>query len=92
MAATAEIHTVPQLVAGYRARIAQDPDLFDGDTDVVLWLIEATTARDWTPSEIARAAGITTNAARDIVATLTADGDVVGNDRGARTRYSSRRR
>jgi DNA-binding MarR family transcriptional regulator len=80
-----------QLVKGYRAKIALDPDLYDGDLDVIMWLIEDTAPRSWTPSELGRAAKVPTTQVQNHLATLVGDGYVRTSGNGAWTRYSSAR-
>lgn len=84
MARTAE------LVKGYRALIAADPDLYDGDIDVVMWLVKDIPDRSWTPSEVGRAIGIETSAARCHLDRLAHAGHITVNERGAWTRYTAR--
>jgi hypothetical protein len=81
------------LIRSYRDRIAKDPDLYDGDIDIVLWLIEDTSSfRDWTPSQIGSFARIKTSEVQNILRTLVADGYVVSDNRGAWSHYWSARR
>lgn len=84
--------TRAELVRGYRAIIESDPGKYSGDVDVAYWLVDDTPERDWTPSQIAQAVGITTSAAQAILADLGARGHIAHDDRGAWTHYWSRRR
>lgn len=83
---------VSDLVRGYRARIELDPELYDGDVDVIMWLINDTPDRDWSPSEVARAVGITATAARNALGELAAGRHIARDERGSWSRYWSRRR
>ena len=91
MNTTTKTQTPGQLVRSYRERIALDPDLFDGDLDVIMWLVTDTPERSWTPSEIAQVAKVSTDEARRLLEELTEDDSVLANRRGAWTRYYSRR-
>lgn len=84
-------YPVAQLVRGYRDQIARDPELFDGDQDVAMWLINDTPGRDWSPSELGRAVGIRADVARRLLDELADDGHIGRDARGAWTRYYSRR-
>lgn len=79
-----------QLVASYRETIAADPDRYDGDEDVLYWLVNDTPARSWTPSEAARAARISSSDAYRILRMLATEGAISSDERGAWTRYSAR--
>lgn len=86
--------TVPELVAGYRAQLDAEPELHDGTLDLAMWLVEDTADRTWTPSELAKALGVNTIEAHDALRQLVAEGHLAyaDGDRGARTRYTARRR
>lgn len=84
--------TTAQLVATYRDRIARDPEAYDGLIDMVMWLIEDTAPRDWSPSELARALRADTREVHDALPVLVSDGYVVSSNQGARSRYTARRR
>lgn len=77
-------------VAGDRAEVAADPESHDGDLDVILWLVEDSTDRTWTPSEIARALGIETVEADRHLRNLLGLQFITSTYRGAWSRYGSR--
>lgn len=79
-------------VARYRETIARDPGLYEGELDVVLWLVTDTPERSWTPSEVSRAAGVPTRQAWRHLHQLADEGHIRSDSRGAWTRYWSRRR
>lgn len=83
---------VAEKVRGYREQIAKNPDFYDGDTDVVLFLIQDTPDRDWSPSEIARALKITTQAAYEHLYILWAGGHIAAHGNGSWRRYQERHR
>jgi hypothetical protein len=82
--------TIAELVKGYRERIAKDPDLYDGDLDVVYWLVHDTTDRDWTPSQVARAVGISTHEAGQHLSLLASEQHIRRDQRGSWSHYWSR--
>jgi hypothetical protein len=75
------------LIRSYRTEIARNPELYDGNLDVVSWLINDTAGRTWTPSEIGQAVGIDTVEARRLLVELVELGAIRSDDRGAWTRY-----
>lgn len=82
---------VAALVRGYRERIARDPDLYEGDIDVIMWLVNDTPHRDWSPSEVARAAKVSTSTAQQLLAELALGRHIARDERGAWSRYWARR-
>lgn len=75
-------------VRGYRATIDRDPDLYDGDEDVVMWLVRDTRHRDWSPSEVARVVKtINASEARRILEMLVGLRLIRKSGNGAWTRY-----
>lgn len=81
-----------KLVKGYREVIARDPDLYDGDLDIVMWLVNDTPERDWTPSQVAQVVKINSHEAYNHLAELAQGGHIRRDDRGAWTHYWSRLR
>jgi hypothetical protein len=84
-----------QLVASFRQQLATNPEFYaeeDPNATVVMWLVEETPDRTWTPSEVARLVKIATYTARNILDALVADQLIASDDRGAWTRYTARRR
>ncbi len=79
-------------VRDYRARLTgPNADWYEGDVDVIMWLVNDTPERSWSPSEVARAVKVDASTARRLLDELV-DGDHIrGDDRGAWTRYRSRR-
>lgn len=76
-------------IRGYRELIARDPDLYDGDEDVVMWLLKDTPTQDWTPSEVARVVKtINGTEARRILEMLVSERMIHKSGNGAWTRYA----
>jgi hypothetical protein len=80
-----------EMVKAFRAEISADPEIYDGDIDVAMWLIDDTPSRTWTPSEIGKALHISTAEAAGYLRKLAALDYIASNHRGAWTRYYSRR-
>lgn len=78
------------LVRSYREQIALDPEMYDGDYDVVRWLLEDTVGRDWTPSQVARVLGVPTWRVGGMLGELAERGFIARTQRGAWSRYWGR--
>jgi hypothetical protein len=77
-----------ELVRKYRQTIELDPDLYDGDEDVVMWLLKDTPTQDWSPSEVARVVKtIDATEARRILEMLVGLRLIHKSGNGAWTRY-----
>lgn len=90
MSATQTTAGLAAKVSGYRQQIAADPNLY-GTVDLVMWLVEDTPDRTWTPSEVAKVLRIDTSTAYEMLRELYCDGYIAADQRGAWTRYSARR-
>jgi hypothetical protein len=82
---------IAELVKGYREKIARDPEFYDGDIDVVLWLVSDTPDRDWTPGQVGRAVGISTHAAGAHLSQLAEEKHIARDQRGSWSHFWSRR-
>ena len=92
-AARLHLSTVERLVIRARARvylerINADPEHLD-HVDAVMWMVNEA-GRSWTASEVGRVLGIDTSTAATALAELETTGDIKGDARGARTRWTAR--
>lgn len=90
MTTTHSTKGIAALVNRYREAIAAEPDQRYDEADLIVWLLEDTAGRDWTPSQVALALKLSTGHAANLLRQLAADEMIASFDRGAWTRYFAR--
>lgn len=73
-------------ISEYRATVAADTEMYDGENDVAYWVI-CDSMDTWTPSKLGRTLKIDTAKAGSILRYLVSQGALQTDDRGAWSRY-----